>query len=529
MESVTSLRKALNVLKKSSPQAVEVECPDRSRDVLKKYLYIETDIEKDFVASLESLAKKQIIFLCGSSGDGKSAILTRYSSEYAHKAFFHLDATHSSAPHQDAITTLDQLFTEAKKTSSPLVIGINIGMMANYAEGGSDEHDAIKRSMRAHLNEGPTPLDHIYIDFEKYPKFVFGETGPFSEFAIALMKRITSNENNPFWDLLEQDKHSQNDPRLTVNFSLLALDSVQKIIVETLLKSRLVKDQFVTARTLLDFMHQLLTDEGYLFDNLFSGSDNELLQQIKLFDPSTLRTKRIDHFILQFSLELVDGNFDKFKEDLNAIGIFGIDSPTSFIRLFYLLRDQSIGNNFHHSFSEDFSDELINSYAKFWKLHTNFSDSNEERTILRTDFYNNILLQAIHNYMNRNAMKLRRRQYFIGEYNGYQLAAPLDIKADFEAILNDCNDKIGYFNAYLKVSNNSLPPLSVNINLLELMIKLTQGYRPNKHDKNTIVILDEIVEAIVELANNSQSLIIVGDSVHYEVTQSDNIIEVSGV
>ncbi len=529
MESVTSLREALNVLKKSSPQAVEVECLDRTRNVLKEYLYIRTNIEKDFKKHLEALLKNQVIFLCGSSGDGKSAILTRYSSEYAHKAIFHLDATHSSAPHQDAITTLDQLFSEAKKTSSPLVIGINIGMMANYAEGGSEEHDAIKRSMRAHLNEGPTPIDHIYLDFENYPKFIFGETGPISEFAVALMKRITNNENNPFRALLEQDKHSQNDPRLTVNFNLLALASVQKIIVEILLKSRLIKDQFVTARTLLDFMHQLLTDDGYLFDNLFSGSDNELSQRIKFFDPSTLRTKRIDHFILQFSLGLVDVDFDKFKQDLIVFGISEKGSPASFIRLFYLLRDQDLGNNYHHSFCEDFSDELINSYAKFWKLHTNFSDSHEERTILRTDFYNNILLQAIHNYMNRNAMKLRRRQYFIGEHNGYQLAAPLDIRADFEAILNDSNNKIGYFNAYLKVSNNSLPPLSVNINLHELMIKLTQGYRPNKHDKNTIVILDEIVEAIVELANNSQSLIIVGDSVHYEVTQSDNIIEVSGV
>lgn len=98
MESATNLREALNVLKKSSPQAVEVERPDRSRDILKKYLYIETSIERDFRKRLESIESGQIIFLCGSSGDGKSAILTRYSNEYAHKANFHLDATHSSAP-----------------------------------------------------------------------------------------------------------------------------------------------------------------------------------------------------------------------------------------------------------------------------------------------------------------------------------------------------------------------------------------------------------------------------------------------
>lgn len=530
MESTNNLREALNVLKKSSPQAVEVERPDRSRDILKKYLYIETSIERDFRKKLDSMESGQILFLCGSSGDGKSAILTRYSSEYSHKVNFHLDATHSSAPHQDAITTLDQIFNGAKESSRPLVIGINIGMLGNYAEGGSEENDTIKRSMRAHLNNESTPANHIYLDFERYPKFVFGDNGQFSEFAKALLMRLTMIGNNPFRDLLEQDKHSKNDPRLTVNFELLALESVQNVLIETLLKSRLVKDQFMTARSLLDFIHQLLTGEGYLFDNLFAGADNELCQRIKLFDPSSLRTKHIDQFILQFGLGLVNAEFEEFRTHLAAFGITEINSPVSYIRLFFLLRYDVFGNNFHHSFTKDFSDELINMYAKFWRLHTQYDGTKDSQIDLQKNFYNKILLAAIHNYMNRNAGTLKKGQYFIGEYNGYQLAAPLEVKVDFEAIQNDCYDKIGYFNAYLKVSGKPLPALPVNINLLELMIKLTQGYRPNKHDKNTIVILDEVVDRIADFANKSDTLLITNGIALYEVSdQGNDMFSVSGV
>lgn len=529
METASCLRDALKVLPKSSPQAVEVELHDGSHSFLKSYLYIETEIERDFKRKLETLQTDQIIFLCGSSGDGKSAILTRYSKEYSDKAVFHLDATHSSAPHQDAITTLDQLFTKTAERQLPLIIGINIGMMGNYVEGGAEEHDIIKASMRAHLNNKATPANHIYLDFERYPKFSFGESGPISVFAKALFMRLTAKENNPFRDLFEQDKHTHNDPKLNANFSLLSMESVQDVVIDALLKSRLVKDQFMTARSLLDFIHHLLTGDGYLFDNLFAGSDNELSLRIVLFDPSALRTKQIDQFILQLKLGLIDGGFEEFKNQLGNFGISDLVNPASYIRLFYLLRQADFGNNFHHSFTDDFSDLLINLYAKFWKLHSSYNGTNEEQMILQKHFYSEIVLSAIHHYMNRNATHLKKHQYFIADYNGYQLAASLKIKADFTAIQSDTFDKIGYFNAYLKVEGETLSALPININLLELMLRLNQGYRPNKHDKNSIVILDEVVEKIIERANQSQTLHIFHNTESYEVSNLDNdIFEVSG-
>ena len=80
----------LSVLSKSSPYAVSTERQDSisaELDEVKKYLYIETDIQKDFESHLTSLSpgSKKIIFLCGSSGDGKSEILTQYASKFSQK------------------------------------------------------------------------------------------------------------------------------------------------------------------------------------------------------------------------------------------------------------------------------------------------------------------------------------------------------------------------------------------------------------------------------------------------------------
>lgn len=71
-------REALSVLSKSSPYAVSTEREESISthlDAVKNYLYIkDTEIESDFKKSLTSLSPsdKKIIFLYGSSGDGKS-------------------------------------------------------------------------------------------------------------------------------------------------------------------------------------------------------------------------------------------------------------------------------------------------------------------------------------------------------------------------------------------------------------------------------------------------------------------------
>ena len=133
MENSISLRDALSVLAKSSPEAVEVERDEGSQNIYKQYLYIETQIEKDFSERLSQIKPGDIIFLCGSSGDGKSEILTRYSSLYDKYIEFHLDATHSFEPKKTAIETLNERFTKHKESDKALVVGINIGMLAKIA------------------------------------------------------------------------------------------------------------------------------------------------------------------------------------------------------------------------------------------------------------------------------------------------------------------------------------------------------------------------------------------------------------
>ncbi|GAA4493838.1 DNA phosphorothioation-dependent restriction protein DptF [Pseudaeromonas paramecii] len=551
--STITLRQALGVLAKSSPFSVSTvsERPRDLYDELKAYLYVEQDIEKDFKKLLTSLRGKEVIFLCGSSGDGKSEILTRAYDTYRHQFHFHLDATHSFQPHQSAIEALDELFDRSSTEQRPLVLGINIGMLANYAKEGAERHHIIREVIERFLQQGDrtyhsesdaAPFERFhFLDFEQYPKFQFqtGERG-YSDFVRQLLQRLTcQDDRNLFYLLAKPQLASGDDRQLMANFRLLAMPSVQEEVITNLFKTRLYKDQFITTRALLDLLHHLLLGPGYLFDNLFAGSDNELIARLGEFDPALIHTRALDQFVLRYELDLPDPDLDTFLLTLGELGIvFNPERETageaaSLIRLFYLLRHQSLGNDYHLAFASEFDEELLRNYADVWLQHSEFDGSNEHKLALRP-FYINELIPAVFRYANRNAPELEKGEWFLGQFGTVKLAAPITIKADFARIQREHVEKSSQFQAFLKVADKhalerDLKPITINLNLFALLWRLNRGYRPNKYDKNAIVLLDEMVEQISEVARHSPALRFYEGDRCYSASQDDGMIAVSGV
>lgn len=512
---------ALDILSKSSPYAVST---DRKEDIkLDKYkeqIYVTTPLETAFRNKLARLGRREILFLCGSSGDGKSEVLNKYKHDYLGKIEFRLDATHSFKMHETAIQSLDRLFSEFKQRGYPLVVGINIGMLVNYADYGAEEHNDIKECLINFYQTKKCDSDHIsFLDFEQFPKFSFQDRQNPSSFTQAILEQLTEkSDQNPFYKsfLDGSDEHSL----LFTNFKLLSIAEVQQVIIDTLLKARLVKDQFITARSLLDFIYNLLCADGYLFDNMFCDFDNELSLQVKTLDPTQIRSEIFDQFILQFGLYTENDRFKEFDNSLQAFGI-ELKSPASYIRLFYLLKNVSFGNDFHHKFLSEFDGETLSKYMKIWKCHSDFTGQSDIRKRLNK-FYSEVLLSAIHVYVNRNAPELGKGLFFQKSYNGIYLAADMQIKPNWSMIQQKKQQNIGYFNACLTINgNDSIEPLPININLFELLIKIIAGYRPNKHDKNTIILLDEVIEHIISSSIKSSSVCIRTKEKTYVLTQED--------
>lgn len=535
MKEIT-FRQALGVLAKSSAFSVKT-VTNRADDIfdeIKKYLYVEQDIEKDFYRLLTSVRAGEVIFLCGSSGDGKSEILTRYYDQYKNNFHFHLDATHSFAPNQSAIDALNDLFDSKTETSKPIVLGINIGMLANFAKEGADRHQELKTTIEHFLESGCRSENGChFLDFEQYPKFTFDlDSGSYSHFISELFQRVTvQSTNNILYVIAEKSFAEGQDLKLITNFRLLSLLSVQKIIVRELFKTRLFKDQFITTRSLLDFIYQLLAGENYLFDNMYYAlTDNDLMVKLKEFDPALKHTQALDQFVLRFELGLSDDEFEEFQESLKKIGFSFVllnDDASSWIRAFYLLQDEDIGNNYHKKFINDFSDSLLSDFSTIWHLHNDYDGSNDLKLSLR-NFYKTEFIPALYRYANKNAAELEKGEWFLGKFGTVKLSAPIAINPDFSRIQSQHTENRAFFTIFLKVEDISLTSLDVNLNLFNLIHKINQGYRPNKFDKSVIILLDDAIDKITGIAKKSKDLKFYEGSQTYKVTLDDEMIAVSG-
>ncbi|AVJ19974.1 DNA phosphorothioation-dependent restriction protein DptF [Serratia sp. MYb239] len=546
--SAITLRQALSVLAKSSSFSVTT-VTNRKKDELdelKEKLFVKQEIEVDLQRHLDAAKPGEIIFLCGSSGDGKSEILTRCQSDprYQQRFSFYMDATHSFAPRQSAIDALNDLFSNHHQQSSPLLIGINTGMLANFGREGAECHYELRSaidsflSIQQNANRPYRNENCTFFDFEHYPKFKFDENKQYSSFIKELLYNLTrDDEGNLFYFIFRRDESVNPGLKEVANFKLLCLPGVQNVLITQLFKARLIKDQFVTTRTLLDFLHHLLMGPGYLFDNLFTGVENDLIKKVSDFDPARLHTYELDQFILRYELGLADVELDDFLVALETLHIkfdrqcVKPGDATSLVRLFWLLQHESLGNDYHRKFSAFFNESLFERYSEIWHLHRNYTADPEQKRSLNR-FYIFELIAGIQRYANRKApeLSMQKEEFFLGEFGGIKITAPVEVKPDWDAIRNKQTAHPTGFDVYLKVGKNPLPHVHVGLNLFELLDKLNNGYRPNKYDKNAIVLLDEIVDLIAEQAKSSNEIKFYdGGQRVYRAKADDDMITISGM
>lgn len=546
--SAITLRKALGVLAKSSSFSVTTVTHRQKDefDQLKEQLFVKQEIETELQRYLDVAKPGEIIFLCGSSGDGKSEILTRCQSDprYQRRFIFHLDATHSFAPRQSAIDALNELFANHHQQSSPLLIGINTGMLANFAREGAECHRVILSAIDSFLSgqqDASRPYRNencSFFDFEHYPKFQFDENKQYSSFIKTLLDNLTrDDDNNLFQFIFRRDESINPDLKEVANFKLLCMPGVQNVLITQLFKARLIKDQFVTTRTLLDFLHHLLMGPGYLFDNLFTGAENDLIKKVSDFDPARLHTYELDQFILRYELRLVDAELDDFLAALEPLHIkfdrqcVKPGDATSLIRLFWLLQHESLGNDYHRRFSAFFKESLFEHYSEIWHLHRNYTADLEQKRSLNR-FYTSELIAGIQRYANRKAPELskHKEEFFLGEFGGVKITAPVALKPDWDAIRSKHTAHPTGFDVHLKVGEDPLPPIRIGLNLFELLKKLNNGYRPNKYDKNAIVLLDGIIDLVSDKIKLSTEIRFYdGMRRVYSARLDDDMISISGM
>lgn len=510
------LKEALGVLSRSSKYSVSTLKTEQELDdlqSLKDYLYITPQIQIDFETALdEAIAqplKNRIICLCGSSGDGKSEILTKLYHKFSNSLDFHLDATHSSQQHRSAVDCLDERFDKLKESKKSLAIGINIGMLQKFIKQGAERHDDIKALFEAYFEnrqiKGYRHKNASFYDFECYPRLDFSENTITSNFISAFLNKLTARtEENPFYEyyLLE----AKTDSKVARNFEVLSSLHFQKQLIELFGLARLMDEQFLIPRIFVDFIYQIVTKEHEdgIIGNVFSNLDNEFSQCFKKLDPISTRSAELDSFYLEYATKTLSKNMENDVSQLNSVAGCNL-SPQGLVRGAYLLNGYSLKSTLPSFYKDSYLQIALKYYLRLLDVYEakELSERDEDDCL---NIIEDLIVKSAITYANRQLPILVDGYIVSRKLSEYSVCNKINIQADIDWIERNQLISKDTIPIPLIINGESVYVFNLDLKSLVQIVYMRNGFKPNRQNIEAIAKFEEFLAHIVGRTLESESL-----------------------
>ena len=560
------LLKILKNLEVGSIESVENE----NFSELKRYLHVSRSIQKEFIEKAKQIYEKDsshLIMICGSVGDGKSHLLAYLNDEHPdiYKAFtVKEDGTASYDYDKNPVQTLvdmlsdfndENIFDESNKTK--FILGINLGTLNNFLE--SEYADKFKKFSDIIEDSKIFDVNHfsnkLFYEGEKVTIFSFSDYNLFelspnpelnfakSDYLSELFKKITNKDlDNPFYDAYYADKKTLENNNyledinlypIIYNYELFSNEEVQRIIIDYIIKISIKHKIIIPTRDILDLIYNIIVPpklldftksnfndyKHQLLPNLLFNSPqrSDLLKLFNEFDPIISHGYVLDDFIIKLNINQELSNVLGDFIDLNKVDV--LENCIQDIKTLKLnLRDED---------KEEITSTLIRFALFFAKnnLKESFKDKNYlnylkylyEYNIQEPREYRSLFDEVEKAIFKRNNSE--SGFLCIDSLENFKILKPLDLNAkpikwikEDELSLN----KDDFGNKFkkeitIKFSINDIKesnPLIIDYPLYDYIVKLNEGYKPNRLDNEDLVVFDEFINSLrlVKTENNKISV-----------------------
>ena len=546
----------LSMLKESSKEAVE------GLNVFtdfKRYMHVDrnaqTELENIIMKASES-DKSQLILVCGSVGDGKSHIISYFKNKYPDiisKFILHNDATESLEPNKTSMDTLNDLLEKfsdenIENSNEKIILAINLGTLNNFID---SEYGTKFTKLRKFVNDKKILEKSIednsfdsneniqFVNFSDYSLFTLKDEKVESDYIKSLIKKITDkSEYNVFYESYKTNCNNCKNKGvcpIKANYELMSEDIVQDSIVDLIVQCIVKNKIIISTRALLNFLYDLLVPRQHIdinspmFKNDIYRLKNEeyinsltpniifnhkelsfIFNSLNTLDPLNVRNEKVDDFIIKFNnstyveeffkenIDYPKGYIEKINEKCKENGLdkkLKHNLLKLFIRSYYLCGKGDLFN-----LKDEVYEEFIK-YVYYW--------NKGDKSKLQPLYVN--LKDAICKW-NGQADK-NQINIFIGKNQvKYKVSEMLELRADTNNLPVNSENKLDKFLTNIEINYkrsglNESCGIEIDFPLYELLMRVREGYRPNKKDKNQFIKFIEFINKI-EVAGSQRSELI---------------------
>ena len=535
----------LSKLKESSKEAVEGL---NTFSKFKTYMHVNRNVQDELqqiILAADKEESAQLILVCGSVGDGKSHIISYFKNKYPDvmsNFTLHNDATESLEPNKTSMDTLNDVldnFSDEKigTSTEKLILAINLGTLNNFIDSEYGKRFTVlqkyvesKKILEKSIieNRFDSSSNIQFINFSDYNLYTLKDGKVQSKYIKELINKITNpSEVNDFYNSYKENcsncKNKDKCP-IKANYELISEDNVQNAIVDLLVQCIIKKKIIISTRALLNFMYDLIIARSYIdvnspmFKDKIGKLKNEeyinsltpniifdhkelsfIFNALSTLDPLNVRNEKVDDFIIKFNnstelIEFFDHYIDYPKGYIEKINNVNFDELEGrriktnllklFIRSYYLC-----GKGDLFSLNDEVYENFIK-YLYFW------NKGDKAKLIgLYGEIKDGILKwngEAEKNHIN----------IFVGKTQvKYKVSEKLELKADTSSLpINKDSELIKFLTEMeIRYKGDNLDTscsIDIDYSLYDLLIRVGNGYRPNKKDKNNFIKFIEFINKI---------------------------------
>lgn len=585
----------LKKCKQSSKEAVEnLESFSEFKKYMHIQRPVEVELEQHINEAYTSPGA-QLILVCGGVGDGKSHILSYLKYKYSFLNdesifYLHNDATESFSPKRTSIETLCSVLWPFSDSgleaggNQNIILAINLGALNNFID--SEEGKAFsrlkayvyqKKILESVIIDEVSPDDHIfrYVNFSDYHMYQLTEQGPKSDYIKGIFQKVTQKTvDNPFYqaylrDYTENREITAKNPVIQ-NYELLQYEDVQDKIISLLIQVMVKEKLIVSTRALLDFVFNLLVPsvmenmnheqiieyirgqdfKDYvacllpfqIFEKIDSSAIHRAIDQI---NPTRIRTEQMDQYLIEFkSLKEGAGLFANHI-NVSRLPYFSKSlfqnspwrSPDGkeqgfkkrliklFVYLYYFLPKEE------HGFFIDETYEQFMKYLFYW---------NKRDISKLAKLYKDEVREAIYKWNGEANGDLVYVQ--VGQpQTQYHALQKLEIEPHIDKKEVLSHTEVFKFLTMMTIkfrtknvtyeSEAAIPSIDVDFSLYALLIRIKNGYRPNKKDKFQFIKFVEFIEKLNNSGDQKNEIIFeskqFGKSTRYRLQYDDTFDQYS--
>lgn len=546
----------LSKLKESSKEAVEGL---NTFSKFKTYMHVNRDVQDELqqiILAADKEESAQLILVCGSVGDGKSHIISYFKNKHSDvmsNFTLHNDATESLEPNKTSMDTLNDVldnFSDEKigTSTEKLILAINLGTLNNFIDSEYSKRFTVlqkyvesKKILEKSIieNRFDSSSNIQFINFSDYNLYTLKDGKVQSKYIKELINKITNpSEINDFYNSYKENcstcKNKDKCP-IKANYELISEDNVQNAIVDLLVQCIIKRKIIISTRALLNFMYDLIIARSYIdvnspmFKDKIGKLKNEeyinsltpniifdhkelsfIFNALSTLDPLNVRNEKIDDFIIKFNnstelIEFFDEYIDYPKGYIEKINNVNFDElegrriKTNLLKLF-IRSYYFCGKGELFSLNDEVYEDFIK-YLYFW------NKGDKAKLIgLYAEIKDGILKwngEAEKNHIN----------IFVGKNQvKYKVSEEIELKADASNLPNNKESELIKFLTEMDIryKGDKLDRscgIDVDYSLYELLIRVGNGYRPNKKDKNHFIKFIEFINKI-ECAGSQNSQLI---------------------